>query len=54
MSIDTNKDMRWMTNNFLESGLNTFTVSSENTYKNHVYDNKRLCFSHEYIGEIIL
>jgi len=20
-------------------------------YKNHLYDNKRLCFSHEYIGE---
>jgi hypothetical protein len=32
MAIDTNKDMRWMTNNFLESGLNSFTVSSENTY----------------------
>jgi GNAT superfamily N-acetyltransferase len=26
-------------------------VSAANTYKNHVYDNKRLCFSYEYIGE---
>jgi hypothetical protein len=27
-------------------------VTSENTYKNHVYDNTRLCFSYEFIGEI--
>jgi len=26
-------------------------VTDNNTYKNHVYDNTRLCFSHEYIGE---
>ncbi len=26
-------------------------VTDSNTYKNHVYDNKRLCFSYEYIGE---
>jgi hypothetical protein len=25
-------------------------VSDKNTYKNHVYDNKRLCGSFEYIG----
>jgi GNAT superfamily N-acetyltransferase len=27
-------------------------VTDNNTYKNHVYDNVRLCYSHEYIGEI--
>lgn len=27
-------------------------VSDKNTYKNHVYDNKRLCGSFEYVGEI--
>lgn len=29
-----------------------YDVSDKNTYKNHVYDNKRLCFSYEYIGNI--
>lgn len=28
-------------------------VNSDNTYKNHIYDNKRLCGSFEYIGQII-
>lgn len=28
-------------------------VSSDNTYKNHVYDNTRLCGSFEYIGLIL-
>lgn len=27
-------------------------VTDANTYKNHVYDNTRLCFSYEFIGEI--
>jgi hypothetical protein len=27
--IDTNKDMRWMTNNFLETGYGSFAVTSE-------------------------
>lgn len=27
-------------------------VSDDNTYKNHIYDNKRLCGSFEYIGQI--
>lgn len=27
-------------------------VSDKNDYKNHVYDNKRLCGSFEYIGEV--
>lgn len=31
MTIDTNKDMRWMTNNFLEAGLGSFSVSSEDS-----------------------
>ena len=26
-------------------------VTNKNTYKNHVYDNKRVCYSYEYIGE---
>jgi len=26
-------------------------VSDNNTYKQHIYDNKRLCGSFEYIGE---
>lgn len=29
-------------------------VSDKNTYKNHVYDNKRLCGSFEYIGTLIV
>ncbi len=29
-------------------------VSIKNIYKNHVYDNKRLCGSFEYIGELTL
>lgn len=28
-------------------------VSDNNNYKNHVYDNIRICSSHEYIGYII-
>ena len=27
-------------------------VSEKNTYKNHTYDNKRICASYEYIGEV--
>ena len=27
-------------------------VTNEKTHNNHLYDNKRLCFSYEYIGEI--
>jgi GNAT superfamily N-acetyltransferase len=26
-------------------------VGADNTYKNHIYDNKRLCGSYEYVGE---
>jgi hypothetical protein len=26
-------------------------VTNEKTYNDHVYDNKRLCFSYEYIGD---
>jgi hypothetical protein len=26
-------------------------VTDDNTYKNHTYDNKRLCFSYEYVGQ---
>ena len=29
-----------------------YDVTEKNTYKNHIYDNKRLCGSFEYIGEI--
>lgn len=29
--IDTSKDMRWMTNNFMEAGLASFVVSSEDS-----------------------
>jgi GNAT superfamily N-acetyltransferase len=29
-----------------------YDVSEKNIYKNHVYDNKRLCGSFEYVGEI--
>jgi GNAT superfamily N-acetyltransferase len=28
-------------------------VSDSNTYKNHIYDNKRLCYSYEYIGTLL-
>ena len=31
---------------------NRYDVNEKNTYKNHIYDNKRLCGSYEYIGEI--
>ena len=27
-------------------------VTIENMYKEHYFDNKRICFSHEYIGEL--
>lgn len=26
-------------------------VTEADTYKNHIYDNKRICYSYEYIGE---
>ena len=29
-------------------------VSSKNTYKAHIYDNKRLCGSFEYIGKLYI
>jgi GNAT superfamily N-acetyltransferase len=29
-------------------------VGVDNTYKNHIYDNKRLCGSHEYLGEFLI
>jgi len=27
-------------------------VSIKNMFKEHYFDNKRVCFSHEYVGEI--
>jgi GNAT superfamily N-acetyltransferase len=29
-------------------------VNGDNTYKNHIYDNKRLCGSFEYIGDVLV
>lgn len=31
-----------------------YDVSDGNTYKKHIYDNRRLCGSFEYIGQIVI